>query len=343
MKKSLIALAVMSAVAGSAMAQSNVSIYGNLDVGVERVSTGGVTTTTMGAGSAYTPSYIGFKGTEDLGNGLQGKFVLEQGFDLSNGAQDAAGQAFSRQSWLGLSSKDLGEVRLGKQFTPIRNIVEAVDPFRLGMAGSSLNIVAGGALGNAQTLSNAVTYVSPTWNGVSASVQYGLGETAGSTTANSTWGGSVAYANGPLLVGAALIQAKTNTPVTNALEAKDTAWVLGGTYDFGVAKAHFAYAETKMDDKLTPSVTKLKNYHLGVSKTIGQHTVLASWNQNDVKDVDQAKSNQYGIGYQYGLSKRTALYASYAHVTNGDNVALAGAAANGDSVNRYNLGVKHSF
>lgn len=340
MKKTLVTLAVMSAISGSVMAQ-NVQLYGTVDVGIENVNSGGVSTTTMGPGSVYTPSFIGIKGTEELGNGLQGKFVLEQGFDVSTGAQEGVNQAFSRQSWLGLSSKEMGEVRLGKQYTPIRNIVEAVDPFRLGLTGSSLNVLAGGLLGQAQTLDNAVTYVSPTVGGLTGSVQYGLGETAGSTSANTTWGGSVAYSNGPLLVGAALMNAKRGDGVVQ--DDKADAWVLGGTYDFGAAKAHFAYAETKLEDRIANSETKLKNVHLGVSKTMGAHTVLASWNRNEVSDLANSTTDQYAIGYEYGLSKRTALYTSYAYVKNDSNVGLAGAAGNGENVNRYNFGVKHSF
>src|SRR5476649_216248 len=126
MKKSLITIAVLGAMSSAALAQSNVTIYGLLDAAVvsERGgATGSVTKLTGGVASA---SRLGFKGTEDLGGGLSALFVLEEGVLIDTGAQDSTGQAFNRQSYVGLSSKTAGTITLGRQYTMLYNAIQQV-------------------------------------------------------------------------------------------------------------------------------------------------------------------------------------------------------------------------
>ncbi|MDO9203061.1 MAG: porin, partial [Hydrogenophaga sp.] len=112
MKKSLIALAVLAA-SGAAMAQSSVTLYGIADVVIHKDKGASAAL----ASGGVSGSRLGFKGTEDLGGGLKANFVLEQGLQLDTGAigdgtAKTAGQAFSRQSYVGLSG-GFGEVKLG--------------------------------------------------------------------------------------------------------------------------------------------------------------------------------------------------------------------------------------
>ena len=116
MKKSLVALAVLSAFAGIASAQTSVTVYGIVDAGVTREDSGLRTFNRLDSGNQST-SRLGFKGTEDLGGGLSAQFLLEQGFSLDNGAvQDSARTAFNRQAYIGLTG-NFGQVRLGRQKT----------------------------------------------------------------------------------------------------------------------------------------------------------------------------------------------------------------------------------
>lgn len=336
MKKSLIALATMSAFAGAAFAQSNVQLYGIVDAGVEHVSSGGVSTTKMESG-IQSGSRFGVKGSEDLGGGLTAKFQMEQGVKVDNGAAADATKAFSRQAWLGVASKDMGEVRLGRQNAPIRGVVEAVDPFSIGLAGSALKFVADGSI--VERTDNAVTYLSPSMSGFQAQVQYGMGETTQSTTTNGYLGLSATYSSGPLMVAAAYAKQKTNLVPA---DEKETAWVLGGTYDFGVAKAHVAFVEGKFEDNVAVTSDKARNYLLGVSKSVGSHNVMASYIDSDIRTVADADSKTFALGYTYSLSKRTNLYTSYARTSNDADATLGGAAA-GESISKYNLGVRHQF
>lgn len=335
MKKGLIALAVMSAFAGSAMAQSSVQIYGTVDAGIENVKSGGVSTTTLGSG-LQSASSIGFKGTEDLGGGLKANFLLEQGFSVDTGDAADATKSFNRQAYVGVGS-NMGEVRLGLQHSPMRAAVMSIDPFGKGLAGNAIKVLGAGTY--SERTNNAVSYTSPTFNGLTGTVQYGLGETAGSTTNNSTLNLGASYVNGPVNVQFAYADRKFNTGVDE--QQKD--WLLGGTYDFGIAKAHVGFGETKYEDKVASTTDKTRSYLVGASVPMGKHTLLASYVVNDVRTLDNAKTGQWALGYTYDFSKRTNLYASYGHVSNDDNVGLVGAAALGESVSKMNVGVRHTF
>jgi len=76
---------------------------------------------------------------------------------------------------------------------------------------------------------------------------------------------------------------------------------------------------------------------------MGPHTLMASWASNKVDGVANSTSNQLAVGYAYALSKRTNVYGSYANVDNDLNAKLAGSSANGNNVNRFQVGLRHTF
>src|SRR5437867_13122615 len=113
MKKSLIAIAAVAA-AGCASAQSSVTVFGVVDVGVAHLSGDGVSKTGVSTGGANISRW-GFRGTEDLGGGLAASFWLEAGLDVDTGSGKGAGGglSFNRRSTVSLSGS-IGEVRLGR-------------------------------------------------------------------------------------------------------------------------------------------------------------------------------------------------------------------------------------
>jgi predicted porin len=151
MKKSLLALAALSAIAGAAQAQSSVTVYGILDVGfvnsnysgtgytANTANVGGVTTTgsattkqTMNSfgQSAESSSRLGFKGSEDLGGGTSAIFTVEM--SLQPNTQDSTTNPsgsfiVNRQSFLGLNKKGLGSATIGTQYTPLFDVQSATD------------------------------------------------------------------------------------------------------------------------------------------------------------------------------------------------------------------------
>jgi len=155
---------IIAGFAASAHAQTNVTIYGLVDAGLvsERGgSAGTVTKVTSGIGSQ---SRLGFKGTEDLGNGLSAIFQLETGYKIDDGSLDSANTIFNRQAFVGLKSKDAGTLTLGRQYTMLYNAMSQVaDPFGAGYAGSIKNLFA--AKGANTRTSNAIVYATPSFDG----------------------------------------------------------------------------------------------------------------------------------------------------------------------------------
>lgn len=361
MKKSLLALAVLGAFAGAASAQTNVTIYGVVDAGIAFDNGGAAAGKTWKLQSGQqNGSRIGFKGTEDLGGGLSASFTLENGFATDDGTlgNSPAGtnRLFGRQAWVGLNG-GFGSVKLGRQYTPLYNSALAVDPFGLNLSGN-LQKAFGYGLYNVDPLSradNTISYTTVNLSGFTGSATYSFGEQAGNFSANNNFGAGLSYANGP--INAQLAYNKVHSAgltltgnlaaeATTALGAGATTpdvrtWFLGGTYDFGVAKLHAAYGDTKVETAATS--TKDRNYMLGVSAPVGAAgRVLASWIRNDLKDISSGKSDQYAIGYTHALSKRTSLYTSAGYTKNDDRVRL-NAATLGDSDRNFQVGVTHLF
>jgi predicted porin len=123
MKKSLLAIAAMTAFAGAAQAQSSVSIYGVLDYSLVRQSGNGLVGQTFDSAGTAT-SRMGFMGNEDLGGGKFAKFNLETQLDLGSGGAGATSSgvnafgSFSRAANLSLGDKTFGEIKMGRQATP---------------------------------------------------------------------------------------------------------------------------------------------------------------------------------------------------------------------------------
>ena len=144
MKKSLFALAALTAVAGAAQAQSSVTVYGVVDVGFTSTSTRAPTSATSGNmkqtantfdSSRETSSRLGFKGTEDLGGGLSAFFTAEMGLSPQATTMSTVN---NRQSFLGLAKKGLGAASIGTQYTVLHNEYSQIDP---GMSDNTMGSV----------------------------------------------------------------------------------------------------------------------------------------------------------------------------------------------------------
>lgn len=356
MKKSLIALAVLGAFAGTAFAQTNITIYGIVDAGIVYDNNGDPAGKTWRLDSGIqSGSRIGFRGTEDLGGGLSAIFNLENGFNADNGTlgQGTAttNRLFGRQAWVGLKG-GFGAVKLGRQLSPLYTALYDVDPFHIGLAGNAQRAF-GYGLYNIDPflrIDNTLSYSSPDISGFNGIVSYGFGEVPGAFSSNRNAAVGLAYVAGPVNVQFVYQDSKTvalpgTTPgalgaVFGATANLRTAFI-GGYYDFGVAKAHLAYADSKADSG-TASL-KDRNWLLGVSAPVGPvGTVMASWIRNDVRDISSGASNQYAIGYTHALSKRTNLYTSVGYTRNDSNVRL-NSVVNGESDRVFNVGVRHLF
>jgi predicted porin len=348
MKKSLLALAVLGSFAAAASAQTSVSIYGIVDAGITYKNDANPAGKTIGLDSGLNSgSRLGFKGSEDLGGGLSAIFTLENGFTVDDGKMAQGNRLFGRQAWVGVNG-GFGTVKLGRQLTPLYTALDQVDPFGVNLAGNAQKVFGYGtyAADPLQRTDNTLSYSTPNVSGLTGTVAYGFGEKAGDNSANRNLGLGLGYSNGPLSVQFAY-QRSNDFAIPASMDGgvaeKFTAAFIGATYNFGVAKAHVAFAENKLED--AADSMKNRNYLVGVSAPVGVGTVLASYIRNDFKGEDNAASDQYALGYTHPLSKRTNLYTSFSYTKNDADVALNtfNADQDGKSVRLFNVGIRHAF
>lgn len=374
MKKSLLALAALTAlgVPAFAAAQTNVTIYGIADISLNRFSgsngglqsNGAVNRLDSNAGNNLAGSRLGFKGTEDLGAGLSADFKLEMGIQMDTGRSEQGGVFFGRAAKVGLNG-GFGSVHLGRQDTPAFELLNNADPMGVGLAGSAGNIHIGnkalfpvgglkgvpeqGWIGlGAIRSNNSIRFDTPNLHGFSGSLLYSLGEVAGSSQ------GSVGvvglnYSQGPVYVGYVHIDDKgagVVSPATVGFNQKSDA--LAFTYDFGPAKLHTLVATKKADS--AGIVDKANYYLVGMSAPVGKtDQVMASWNRSSGRNSNANTADQFGIGYLHSLSKRTTLYASAAKIMNKGNAAFGIDGYDGHDGSAFdystlvNMGITHSF
>ena len=343
MKKSLVALAVLAA-SGAAMAQSSVTLFGVVDAAYA-VGNGSISDKTQLRNSGYNSSRLGFRGVEDLGGGMKASFWLEAGVNNDDGtgsassalnqAQTAAnvgtqGLTFNRRSVVTLSGK-MGEVILGRDYTPQFWSETAFDPFGTNGVGTTLTFGKGGLTG--VRASNSIAYLSPSMGGVKLWIQTYMGENA-STAAKVGDGNAFRITFDQGKFSAAYAGSKTTTAagVTN-----DTSNI-AGSYDLGVAKLMAMSHTTKIT-----GAADIKGNLIGALVPMAGGTFRVSQAQSDQAGKI---AKQTSVGFVQPMSKRTDLYATYGRVSNsgGANAALNGAvtAANASSTG-YEFGVKHAF
>ena len=366
MKKSLIALAVLAA-SGAAMAQSSVTLYGVLDTGVSYFkgddSVYGLTKT-----GGNVNSRLGFRGVEDLGNGLKATFNLEAGFNVDDGTgylgkfgPDDTGLQFRRTSTVGLAG-NFGEVRFGRMLTSSYLAVSRYDAFGDTGAGASLAWNPGNT-GYAPRAENAISYTSPNFSGFKIGAEYGFGEQQKASDSRYVGIGAT-YDNGPLSLGLGVDRLNGDTQNNTQWDENQTTWHLGGSYNFGVAKLLGFYKETKFKEtglNAGNDSTKFKTFGLGVTAPVGAAgEVRASYNHYRLSADGGAtpKADHLSVGYVHNLSKRTALYGTYAYMKNsnktiggqkvnlglGLNGAMPGAGlSNSGAQHGLQAGIRHAF
>ena len=260
MKKSLFAVAAVTAFAGAAQAQSSVTVYGLLDVGYiggntrvsnNQISTGSTKNTTNSFGqSAESTSRLGFKGVEDLGNGTSAFFTAE--FALypqdTNTSGNANGGLLNRQTFVGLKKNGIGQAALGLQQTGVFNAVAVTDPGQMNNvtgnviysshAGSSAGASDGGAngIGFTNRIANTLSAKTDTFGGFSANALWTLnnrntteaipaaGATTGGSTNASGWGLGADYTLQKFYINAQYQAFKQLTSATQSTAANITPW-----------------------------------------------------------------------------------------------------------------------
>ena len=373
----LLALGISSA---ANAADSSVTLYGILDAGMQ-VSTQSLrdySSSNVGlVNGVQSGNRFGIKGSEDLGSGLRATFALEAGFNLGSGASQQNGTLFGRQSWVGVESNTLGYARLGKQYNFATDYVGAIDPFLLGFGQANMGTTFGSA--NTTRYNNMVKYQTPTWNGLTAGIGYSFAtgltsvyaDQAALVAANSynyatsnnarAITAGIKYASGPLTVVGSYDVMYGAENIVGSGASNPSQWILGGAYDFKVAKVAAAYSQSRngwingqasVDSTfsanaygggaggvLYDSSFGANSYLVGATVPVtGTQKVFASYQYATPVASMAAASNLsiYSVGYQYDLSKRTN---AYAYASQAQNYAFL----DGAKSTVYGIGLRTQF
>lgn len=305
-----------------ALAQSNVQIYGLIDASVGQFQVaGGAKVRRLDSGNLST-SHLGFRGTEDLGGGLKVGFTLETFFLVDRGE---AGRVPGVDGFWGRNanvniSGGFGNIRMGRMAPPL-----FVSTLRFNPIGDSFgyspairqyyNAPYGTPLVGDSGWNNAVGYTTPTVNGFNGTVLVQAGEGAANARGPNI-GAHVVYAAGPLSATVAWQKVQAQGTLGRPIAAypgfsSQTAWQLGGSYDFKVLRVFAQYGNVATD---ASSDVDVKTYQLGVAVPVGAGRVLASYGNSKLDFVAPAvdtTSQMTTIAYDYQLSKRTNVYLLY--------------------------------
>ncbi len=382
MKKHILAAAVAAAVAAPAMAQ-NVTVYGLMDLGFTQIDTENtaraagnavtkISATQTGNQGRLSGSRLGVRGAEDLGGGLKASFTLEFGVDPSEAANGIGNG--TRLGFMEVSNA-LGSVSVGRQVSSTKFVNDTFTAqgnpnFVTGyVTGAGLstattsqssgdyaavnNAATIGGLGNAnagERISNLLRYTTPNMNGIQATIGYYKTNTDTATTAAVIIGDAngrgidagLRFAQGPLALSIGYNKYETLS-AANTFGVDNVHVAIGGSYDFGVAKAYITNNSRDYTTATAADKTEFKDTTVGVQVPMGNTVLLASFGTGSDDRADQETSKRgYQIGAIYNLSKRTNVYAIYGNGT-------AKSETTGTSTNQkvsetgYALGLRHTF
>lgn len=380
MKKTLAAVAVLGAFAGSALA-ADVQLYGIVDTGLRYTHFDGdaaaagydaVDKFEMKSGQ-QSGSRFGFKGTEDLGNGLTVGFILENQFNSDDGSLSDSDHFFRREASLFLEG-GFGKIAMGR-IGSINNGVSSWAQFgMLSAFGTSWDYSAqmGTWAVGAGIWDNMIAYQTPTFAGFTVYAQYGMGSNNNENESSSDryYALGAKYANGPLNLYLAVDSINYQTADLTGVNADDIddslTVTFGGNYDFEVVKLFAGaqyYDEAKIstafglldsaDYNATTYAGKFKGWSLGVSASIpaagGQVLVGAGYMDAEAADSQKAAKDDeltrwvVSAGYDYPLSKRTNVYGILTYAQDSLDYTETTAKDQDPTVFAAMIGLRHKF
>jgi predicted porin len=401
MKKSLIALAALAA-SGAVFAQSSVTLFGVVDLAYERVKTnaGTISGIAPSANSSSRLGFRGVEdlgGGMSAGFWLEAALNPSAGYgssgtNLNNQTStiSAGGLTFNRRSTVSLSG-GFGELRVGRDYVPSFWNYALFDPFGANSVGAALPNYTGAAIPTFVRASNSIGYFLPgNLGGFYGQAMYAFGNRAsneatlgfGATPAGSPHntknngryvGFRVGYGQGPFTTALAYArtsyQAGTFTTSVLGLPAfavgnyRDLNW--GGSYQFGSIKAMAQVSRQEVEDAgVLGNTAKVTGWGIGADWGVGAGDVLLSYSRVTLKAgfATDPRASKVALGYVHNLSKRTAVYGYYAHVSNSNGSAQTAASfssgalgaatsptvfggtsnVNGGS-NGIDIGIRHAF
>jgi len=332
------------AVIGTAHAQTSVTLYGVMDLGLNYrtaagASDGKAASALTMAGNELTSRW-GLLGSEDIGGGIKITFKLESGFTPTTGAGNFSvpfpndtNSLFDRGATVGVTST-WGKVLLGRNWSPFNDAMYAEDATgfmnfgslvssvfqnssnvnpKLGLAGLATGAnspVNGGALYT--WVNNSIKYMLPdNTYGFSGGALYSFGGTAGSFSNKATRSANLDWTNGSLLLTSGYFDANDPTGATSEPWLK--AFTLGASYTIGPVRTGLDFVKYR-----NPTTGANQNYYyLGTAWQITPSwRMTADFMHLQDLQISAAGADLYKTGVQYFLSKRTTLYTDVAYSKN---------------------------
>jgi len=353
----------------SAAAQSSVTMYGSIDQYVNYLkSSSGASLKSLEDG-ALLRSRWGFRGVEDLGGGLQAKFVLEAGISVDQGTPADATRGFDRQSWVSLGSAAYGEVRFGRQNGSVFGKGNYID-FTARTLGSMVN-----NFGVPSRFDNDFAYYSPRWAGFQFDVHMAIPETSLGNRAKVLQAAGD-WTNGVIRVGYAGLRGKPQTGATVDKDVVYDNYFFNWMYGSGTVYLTYVHSNNNTSSAVSNNAaTILGNvggFNAGTNADLNNFydivQISADYNvtpalrvgalYGQIKDKSGRDRGATGgvLGAYYDLSKRTQLVALLDTLRNSANGGWrpAGSAGlkttftapgdiNGKTINGLQLGVVHKF
>lgn len=343
---------------------ANVSIYGKADLSFDVINTGAAANGAAGMSKnnvSSNVSKLGFKGAEGLGEGLSAIWQIEQQINMDN----TGGNLGTRNTFAGLKSDSMGTVLLGRHDTPYKLATRKLDIFGDSIADN--RALLGAVSGKSATASfdgrqpDVIAYISPSLSGFTGAIAYvNLNEAAtGAAVPGTATGKGSALSLAGMYKADALYgslsyeEHKLEHVVGNATGAKESAWKLGVGYDIDALGLGFVYE--KSSDNLT-AVTAANRfghnaYYLSANYKMGMNAIKAAYGKaGQLGAAPNTGSNQFSLGYDHGLSKRTKLYAIYSRISNQSSASYGFSQTTATSINGVgaspsvvSLGLQHNF
>lgn len=376
-KKTLAAVAVLGAFAGSAFA-ANVTMYGVVDTGLGFTSKDkgyGEEINTFDMRSGQNSGVrLGLKGEEDLGNGVKVGFVLENGFDTDDGELGNGGRLFGREALLYVGG-DFGELGMGRQGELASGngrygiFGGKVSPFSTGwsdIAGHKYVMGAG-----FDRMDNTITYKTPTFAGFNLLAQYSFDKNVqavtgvqhgreGSAEVDRQYALGATFAAGDLYLAGIVTQTNkqsvTNKQSGTSLGEQDDPLTvsLGGNYNFGVAKLYVAtqyFKDSGLAVKMIQNdqADKFDGFGLSVGADVpafgGTAKVLVGYMDAEDQNLNPNDVQRYtfSVGYEYPLSKRTFVYGGAGYYMDSYDKGSKDGYDDKASVAAVNAGLVHKF
>jgi len=362
---------------GVAAAQADVSLFGHIDTSFNATDQdGGSDDTTF----ACTTCSIGFKGSEDLGNGLKAIFSIDFQYDtternpqktkvkgtgitptpslgstLTTKNVVSQGAITDRDQWLGLAG-NFGQVRVGTISTVYKSHGAMLDPFyRTALQGrdrglqSRFHSGAGDDLQGRAT--NTARYDSPDWNGLNVGAFYTLDgdedDGYGGTEDNDPYGVGASYTNGGMLVFADYMDNNGNS---SDVGGDIWAWKVGGKYGLGMFEFMGQYEDSSTDENSAAAVLDVDTtvWFLGASATLGNTMAYFAYGQGEF-DFANSPTEDYTswtLALMHHLSKQTLIYTGFNEVDCDKYVAGSvcdTVAGSGGEDDKFSIGMKHRF